>query len=64
MPRKVRNCMASGKERELRVVSCATETCTFHNTGTRSGTTYSYEVAAINAAGTGPLSNQASAVAR
>ena len=54
----------SGKERELRVVSCATETCTLHNSGTTPGTTYFYEVAAINAAGTGPLSNQASAVAR
>jgi hypothetical protein len=55
---------ASGKERELRVVSCAAATCTFHNTGTTPGTKYFYEVEAINAAGTGPLSNQASAVAR
>jgi len=54
----------SGKEGEFRVVSCATETCTFHNSGTKSGTTYFYEVEAINAGGTGPLSNQASAVAR
>lgn len=42
--------------------SCTTSSCA--DTGTRRGTAYYYEVAAVNTVGSGPLSNQASAKAR
>jgi len=45
-------------------VGCTSSTCTYNDTGTRHGTTYYYEVAAVNAVGTGARSNLASARAR
>jgi hypothetical protein len=45
-------------------VSCTTSRCSYTDTSTRHRTTYYYEVAAVNAVGTGPQSNQASAKAR
>jgi len=44
--------------------SCSGSTCSYNDSGTRHGRTYYYEVAAVNAVGTGPRSNEASAVAR
>ncbi|HUY06714.1 MAG TPA: fibronectin type III domain-containing protein [Acidimicrobiales bacterium] len=45
-------------------VRCTSATCSYKDTNTKHGTTYYYEVAAVNAVGTGALSNQASAKAR
>jgi fibronectin type 3 domain-containing protein len=42
-------------------VTCSSGTCSFTDTNTWRGYTYYYRVAATNAAGTGPLSNRASA---
>jgi fibronectin type 3 domain-containing protein len=53
-----------GGETSYLTVACATSTCSYTDTGTNSRTYYYYEVAAINAVGTGPLSNQAYARAR
>ncbi len=54
----------SGSETAYGSVSCTTSTCTYTDSGTTRGTTYFYEVAAVNAKGTGPNSSQASARAR
>ena len=46
-------------------MTCTATTCSYTDTGTRSGTTYYYDVAAtLNSVGTGSVSNQASAKAR
>ncbi len=53
---------SSGKETQYGTVSCTSASCTARDTGaTSSTTTYYYEVAAANVAGTGPRSNEASA---
>jgi hypothetical protein len=54
----------SGTETSYGSVSCTTSTCTYTDSGTTTGTTYFYEVAAVNGVGTGPNSTQASARAR
>jgi hypothetical protein len=43
---------------------CTSATCSYQDTNTKHGATYYYEVAAVNALGTGPRSNEASAKAR
>jgi subtilase family serine protease len=55
---------SSGREAAYVKVSCTASTCTYNDGNTSRRTTYYYEVAAVNAIGQGPLSNQASAVAR
>jgi len=55
---------SSGRETFDVTVTCTATTCSYTDTGTRSGTTYYYDVAATNSAGTGSVSNQASAKAR
>jgi subtilase family serine protease len=58
----------SGKETSYVTVTatCKAGTCTatYNDSNTSAGATYYYQVAAINAIGTGPRSNQASAKAR
>ena len=54
----------NGTEVSYATVSCSTTACAYNDTGTLSGATYYYKVAAVNAAGTGKLSNQVSAKAR
>ena len=54
----------SGHESAYGTVNCTASTCTATDTGTRSRTVYYYTVAAVNAIGTGPQSNQASARAK
>ncbi len=55
---------SSGSETYLGSVSCGIGSCTsYHDTSTRSGRHYYYKVAAVNAAGTGALSDEATAVA-
>ncbi|HEX5308759.1 MAG TPA: fibronectin type III domain-containing protein [Solirubrobacteraceae bacterium] len=54
----------SGRESAYGTVSCTASTCSATDTGTRSRTVYYYTVAAVNAIGTGPQSNQASAKAK
>lgn len=51
----------SGLEHPYESVDCVTATCTFNDSGTKSDTVHYYTVAAVNAVGTGPQSNQASA---
>jgi subtilase family serine protease len=55
---------SSGGETSYASLNCTSSTCTYNDTGTRHSATYYYEVAAVNAVGTGPRSNQASAKAR
>jgi len=54
---------SSRRETFYVTVTCTATTCTYTDTGTHSGTTYYYEVAATNKVGTGAASNQASAKA-
>ncbi len=54
----------SGRESAYESISCTAATCAFNDSGAKSRTTYYYEVAAVNAVGTGPQSNQASAKAK
>ena len=59
----------SGRESAYVTVSSssvcnASGACSYRDTGTRSGTTYYYQVAATDTAGTGPKSSQVSARAR
>jgi hypothetical protein len=53
----------SGQESYYATISCTSTSCAYANTSTRRGTTYYYELVAVNKVGTGPLSNQASAKA-
>jgi Fibronectin type III domain len=55
---------SSGTESAYRSIACTALACTYNDTSTRRRTVYYYEVAAVNGVGTGPRSNQASAVAR
>ncbi len=55
---------SSGAETAYGTVTCTASTCTYTDTGSSRGFTYYYEVAAVNAVGTGPRSNEASARAR
>jgi subtilase family serine protease len=55
---------SSGGEVAYVKVSCTASTCTYNDGNTTRRRTYYYEAAAVNAIGQGPLSNQASAVAR
>jgi predicted phage tail protein len=55
---------SSGAETSYETVTCTSTTCTATDTGTSFGATYYYEVAAVNAVGTGTLSNEASAKAQ
>ncbi len=55
---------SSGGETSYASLNCTSSTCSYNDTGTRHAATYYYEVAAVNAVGTGPRSNQASAKAR
>ncbi len=55
---------SSGGESSYETVTCTSATCSASDTGTTFGTTYYYEVAAVNIVGTGALSNEASAKAR
>jgi fibronectin type 3 domain-containing protein len=50
-----------GTELAYGSVVCSSATCTYTDTNTKKGTLYVYQVAAVNAAGTGPRSNEASA---
>jgi subtilase family serine protease len=54
----------SFQETQYASVACAAATCTTTDTGTTNGSTYYYEVAAVNGVGTGPVSTQVSAKAR
>lgn len=54
----------SGTEASLVSVSCSTSTCSFVDKSTTRSVTYYYQIAAVNVIGTGPRSNQVSAVAR
>ena len=54
---------SSGTEAYYTTVACTTSSCTFTDTSTHR-TFYYYQVAAVTAAAVGPLSNQASALAR
>jgi hypothetical protein len=54
---------APGAELSYGSVHCSSSTCTFTDTNTKKGTLYVYQVAAVNAVGTGPRSNEASAKA-
>ena len=54
----------SGIETFYATSSCTTSTCSVRDNGTTSGQTYYYTVKATNSVGTGPASNEASAVAR
>lgn len=54
----------SGSESAYTSVNCASSSCTFHDSNTRRGTVYYYEVAAVNAVGTGPRSSEVHATAR
>jgi fibronectin type 3 domain-containing protein len=56
---------SSGQESSYVTLTCST-TCTYryNDTNTRQGRSYYYQVAAVNVVGTGPRSNEASAVAR
>jgi subtilase family serine protease len=53
-----------GQESYYATISCTLASCAYANTSTRRGTTYYYELVAVNKVGTGPLSNQAFAKAR
>lgn len=53
-----------GGETFYGTVACSSSACAATDTGTSNGVTYYYEVAAVNAVGTGALSNEASARAR
>jgi len=55
---------SSGREASYLSVSCTASTCTYTDSGMARQRTYYYEVAAVNAVGQGPLSNQAAAIAR
>jgi outer membrane protein assembly factor BamB len=55
---------ASNKETAYLSVPCTASKCAYTDTSTTKGTTYYYEVAAVNAVGTGPRSGQVSAKAR
>ena len=55
---------SSGAEKAYVKVSCSASTCTYTDSNTTRRKTYYYEVAAVNAIGQGPRSNQASAAAR
>ena len=55
---------SSGHESAYGTVNCTTSTCSATDTGTKSRTVYYYTVAAVNAVGAGPQSNQASAKAK
>jgi subtilase family serine protease len=55
---------SSGRETSYASLNCTSSSCTYNDTGARHAATYYYEVAAVNAVGTGPRSNQASAKAR
>jgi subtilase family serine protease len=55
---------SSGRETSYDSLNCTSSTCTYNDTGTRHTAVYYYEVAAVNAVGTGPRSSQASAKAR
>ncbi len=55
---------SSGQEVGYLSVACASSTYTYNDSGMTRQRTYYYEVAAVNAVGRGPLSNQASATAR
>jgi Fibronectin type III domain len=55
---------SSGQEAAYVSVACTASTCTYNDSNTSRRHTYYYEVAALNGVGEGPLSNQASAVAR
>jgi subtilase family serine protease len=61
---KLNRSTRSGRETSYATVSCTTSTCSYTDTGTNSRTTYYYNVAATNRVGTGPVSNQASAMAK
>jgi len=55
---------SSGAETLYGTVTCTSSTCAATDTGTSAGVIYYYEVAAVNAVGTGTLSNEAAARAR
>ena len=55
---------SSGRESAYVNVVCNTATCTYNDAGTQNRQTYYYQVAATNAVGTGPRSNEAHARAR
>lgn len=55
---------SSGSESLYVSVTCTATTCSYRDTSTKKGLKYYYKVAAVNAVGTGPLSTEASAVAR
>ena len=55
---------SSRRETAYVTVTCTGTTCSYTDTGAHSGTTYYYDVAATNSAGTGSVSNEASAKAR
>jgi outer membrane protein assembly factor BamB len=52
---------SAGAEVPYVSVRCSASTCTYTDTNTKHGTLYDYQVAAVNAVGTGPRSNEASA---
>ena len=50
---------SSGRGTSNASLNCTSSTCTYNDTGTRRAAVYYYEVAAVNAIGTGSRSNQA-----
>ncbi|HEX3426043.1 MAG TPA: fibronectin type III domain-containing protein [Acidimicrobiales bacterium] len=54
---------SSGGETTYTTVTCTTGTCTYNDTTAKRATTFYYEVAGTNPAGTGAMSNEASAKA-
>jgi cellulose 1,4-beta-cellobiosidase len=50
-----------GSELAYGSVICSSSTCSYTDVNTKHGTVYVYQVAAVNAVGTGPRSNEASA---
>jgi hypothetical protein len=54
----------SGQESAYVAVSCSSSSCSYNDTGTTSGTTYYYQVAAVNAIGAGTKSPQVSSAAK
>ena len=55
---------SSNKETAYLTVACMTSKCAYTDANTTKNTTYYYEVAAVNAIGTGARSGQVSAKAR
>jgi subtilase family serine protease len=54
----------SGHEASIATAACTASSCSYSDTGTSKGTTYYYEVAAINSVGTGANSSQVSVKAK